>query len=125
MPWPNPAPRIGELRHPLTVLTRRQAPDPNSTGIVDAFANGQPVHGKVESLTDQTFYADAQIETNPTHLITLRWLDYIDTTCVILRRTELRDGGARLERFRVRRVMELDDRKRFIRLACELETIEE
>jgi head-tail adaptor len=120
-PDPN-AVEIGSLRWPVVVATREQGADPNSAGILETIADAQTVRANVEPVGPMTFYGAVQVDTPVTHRITLRWLDYLSTNCVIFRTTTLPDGSKRLERFRVRRVIEIDGRKRFVRCECELET---
>ena len=122
MPSPDPnAVEIGSLRWPVVIATRQQAADPDSAGILETIADTQTVRADVQPIGPMTFYAAEQIDTPVTHKIVIRWLDWIDTTCVIFRATQRLDGSVRHERFRIRRVMEIDGRKRFLRLDCELE----
>jgi hypothetical protein len=114
---------IGTLRWPLVIATREQTADPRSTGILETAAEKQRVRGNVSPIGPLTFYAAEQVDTPLTHRITIRWLDWVDTTCVIFRATLRRDGSRRVERFRVRRTMELEGRKRFLCCECELEAI--
>jgi len=124
MPPPDPnAVQIGALRWPLIIASRQQAANPTTTGILETVTDKQRVRGDVQPIGPMTFYAAVQIDTPVTHRITIRWLDWVDTTCVIFRHTTRRDGSDRLERFRVRRIMEIDGRKRFLRCDCELEEI--
>ena len=122
LPDPNAVP-IGSLRWPLLIATRQQAADPNSAGILEKITDRQRVRGDVQPMGPMTFYAATQVDTPVTHKIFIRWLDWVDTTCVIFRSTIRKDRSNRLERFRIRRSMEVDGRKRFLRLDCELETI--
>jgi hypothetical protein len=115
--------RIGSLRWPLIIATREQAADPDGTGILDSIVDKQRVRGDVQPIGPMTFYAGEQVDTPVTHKITIRWLDWVDTTCVIFRVTTRKDQSARTERFRVRRSMEVKGRKRFLRMDCELEGV--
>ena len=112
---------IGQLRWPVRIATRQQVADPNSAGILETITQILPVHADVQPIGALTFYAGVQVDTPVTHRITLRWLDFVDTTCVVFRITERADGTSRIERFRVRRLAEVNGRKRFIQLDCELE----
>ncbi|HEY8685997.1 MAG TPA: head-tail adaptor protein [Chloroflexota bacterium] len=119
-PDPN-AVRIGSLRWPVIICTRLQAADPNSTGILETLAETQTVYADIQPIGPMTFYAAEQVDTPVTHRITIRWLNWVDTTCVVFRTTNNPDGTKMTERFRVRRVMPVDGRQRFIRMECELE----
>jgi len=124
MPTGTPDPNavsIGTLRWPVVIANRQQAADVNSAGILESFSLKQTVRADVQPIGPMTFYAASQVDTPITHKIFIRWLDWIDTTCVIFRATRRRDHTTRLERFRIRRVMEVDGRKRFLRCDCELE----
>jgi Phage head-tail joining protein len=119
---PDPgAVRIGSLRWLVVIATREQAADPDSAGILETIAKRQTVRADVQPIGPMTFYAAEQVDTPLTHKITCRWLDWLDTTCVVFRSTRRADGTERIERFRVRRMAEIDGRKRFVRLDCELE----
>jgi hypothetical protein len=131
---PNPYPTevaIGELRWPLVLYVRKQTPDPQSTSIVEtlvspvtgAAGSGLAVMGKVEPMGAMTFYAAVQVDTPLTHRITFRYVDGIDTTWLIQRITVNVDGTPRTESFRVRRVLEVDGRRRWIMVEGELEQI--
>ena len=114
-------PSIGQLRWPVIIATREQAADPNSAGIVESLAKTMTIRADVQPIGAMTFFAGVQVNTPVTHRITVRWLDYVDATCVVFRITNRLDGTQRLERFRVRRLAEVGGRKRFIQLDCELE----
>jgi SPP1 family predicted phage head-tail adaptor len=119
-PDPN-AVRIGSLRWRVTIATREQEPDPDSPGIVERLAKLQTVRADIQPIGTMTFYAAEQVDTPLTHKIVIRWLDWIDMTHVIFRVTKRPDGSDMIERFRVRRVMPIDGRQRFLRMDCELE----
>ncbi len=119
-PDPN-AIRIGTLRWCVVIATREQAADPNSAGILETIAMTQTVRADVQPIGALTFYAAEQVETPVTHRIVIRWLDWVDATHVIFRTTKRPDGSLMIERFRVRRVMSIDGRQRFLRMDCELE----
>jgi head-tail adaptor len=112
---------IGRLRWPVYIATRQQVPDPASPGFVESLANTTLVHANVQPMGPMTFYAGMQVDTPVTHKIFVRWLDWLDTTCIIYRQTLRPDRSTRIEIFRIRRVMELEGRKRFLRLDCEQE----
>lgn len=113
--------RIGALRWQVVIATREQAADPNNAGILETIAQAQTVRADVQPIGPMTFYAAEQVDTPVTHRITIRWLDWIDTTHVIFRTTKRPDQSDMIERFRVRRVMSIDGRQRFLRMECELE----
>ena len=121
-PDPN-AVRIGSLRWRVTIATREQYPDPDSPGIVERLADEQTVRADIQPIGAMTFYAAEQVDTPVTHRIVIRWLDWVDTTHVVFRITKRPDGSAMVERFRVRRVMPIDGRQRFLRMDCELEQL--
>jgi SPP1 family predicted phage head-tail adaptor len=119
-PDPN-AVRIGSLRWRVVLATREQAMDPSSSGILETIADKQTVRADVQPIGPLTFYAAEQVETPVTHKIIIRWLDWVDTTCVVFRVTKRPDESDMIERFRVRRVLPIDGRQRFLRMDCELE----
>ena len=121
-PGPDPnAVRIGSLRWRVTIATREQEPDPDSPGIVERLAKLQTVRADIQPIGTMTFYAAEQVDTPLTHKIVIRWLDWVDTTHIVFRVTKRPDGSDMIERFRVRRVMPIDGRQRFLRMDCELE----
>lgn len=87
---------IGRLRWPVYIATRQQAADPNSPGFVESLANTLLVHANIQPIGMMTFYAGMQVDTPVTHRITVRWLDWIDTTCVIYRQTLRLDKTSRV-----------------------------
>jgi SPP1 family predicted phage head-tail adaptor len=119
-PDPNAVP-IASLRWRVVIATREQAADPNSAGILETIADRQTVRADIQPIGPMTFYAAEQVDTPITHRVTIRWLDWVDTTCVIFRDTKRQDRSTMRERFRVRRVMSIDGRQRFLRMDCELE----
>lgn len=111
---------IGELRWPVFIADRVQAPN-DAQGITETYARQQLVHADVQSTSDLTFWGPEQTDGPVTHRIRLRWLDKIDMTMAVLRDTIRQDGTVRTEVFRIRRIKEVTGRKRFIELSVELE----
>lgn len=109
---------IGTLRWPVTIAQRSQSAA-TTGGIQEAFTNVVTVRADVIPVGAMTFYGSAQVDTPVTHRIRIRWLDWLDTTHVIIRDTLRQDGTTRREIFRIRRIKEIDGRKRF--LECEVE----
>ena len=109
------------MRWRVVIATREQFPDPNSPGLIEDIDKLQSVRADVQPIGALTFYAAEQVETPVTHRIIIRWLDWIDTTHVIFRMTKRPDRSSMIERFRVRRVLSIDGRQRFLRMDCELE----
>jgi head-tail adaptor len=119
----NPDPRrveISSLRWPVTIALRTQSAA-STSGIQEALTEIIQVRADVQPVGAMTFYGSAQIDTPITHRITVRWLDWLDTKHIIIRDTLRLDQTTRREIFRVRRVMEIDGRKRFILCECDLE----
>jgi head-tail adaptor len=119
----NPDPNrrsIGSLRWPVTVLTRKQIPSGTAT-ITEFPVDAYQTHADVQPIGAMTFYAGQQTDRPITHRITMRWLDWIDETHAIIRNTTRLDGTIRTETFRIRRVKEVDGRKRLIEIEAELE----
>jgi head-tail adaptor len=119
MPDTNPA--IGTLRWPVTVAQRGQAADPVTMGIVETFRDILEVRADIQPVGSLTFYAGMQVDVRATHIVTLRFLDWIDTTHVVFRRSLRPDQTVREEMFRIHRIREIEGRKRFVALDCELE----
>ena len=114
---------IGGLRWLVTLYRRDQAPGANS-GISESLVPIATVHAAIEPTYPGTFYNSAAIDTPVSHLIRVRWVDYVETTHVIMRTTSRpTDATQRTELYRVRRVKELAGRKRFCELECELERV--
>ena len=119
-PDPN-AVRIGSLRWRVVIATREQVADPDSPGFLETLAQMQTVRADIQPIGALTFYAAEQVETPVTHRIVIRWLDWIDTTYVVIRVSKRPDQSNTTEVFRVRRTMPIDGRQRFLRMDCELE----
>jgi hypothetical protein len=112
---------IGALRWRVTLYRRDQAPGPGNR-IAETLVPIAVCQADIQPTYPSTFYNSAQIDTPITHLIRLRWADYVPNVYVVMRST-LRpsDGTMRTELFRVRRVKEIAGRKRFAELEVELE----
>jgi hypothetical protein len=109
----------------VSLYQRPQQPDPNGPAIQEDLVRiGPDLHADIQSTFPTTHYLSMQVDTPVTHLIRLRWLDYVENVFVIFR-TTLRpsDGTMRTEAYRVRRFKEVGGRKRFVELECELEKV--
>jgi head-tail adaptor len=141
---------IGSLRWRVTLYRRDQTPDPG-LGIKETLVPIATVQADIQPTYPSTFYNAVAVDTPVSHLIRVRWFDYIDNTHVIMRSTlrpieqigviwddgaTLWDGGngatqwdapdsatasSRTELYRVRRTKEIAGRKRFVEFECELE----
>lgn len=117
-------PEIGrDLRWRVDVVQRSQTPD-GVSGVTETNTVVATVWVGIEAVGAVTFWAGQQVDTPITHRITLRWLDYLDNTHAIVRATTTPDGSTRTEVFRVRRVREIEGRKRFALIEAELEKAE-
>lgn len=113
---------IGQLRWQVSLYRRDQSPAIEDSGISENFVLLATVHADVQPTYPTTYYNSAQIDIPITHLVRVRWLDYVETVHVIRRATfRPTDGSFRTELFRVRRVKEVGGRKRFTELEVELE----
>jgi hypothetical protein len=113
---------IGALRWLVTLYRRDQNPDTASTAIVETLVPIATTHADIVATYPGTFYNSVAVDTPVSHLIRMRWQDYVETTHVIMRST-LRpsDGTQRTELYRVRRIKETGGRKRFVEIETELE----
>lgn len=112
---------IASLRWLVTLYRRDQAPGPNS-GVAETFVPIASVRADVQPTYPTTYYNSAQVDIPITHLIRVRWADYVENTHVIVRTTKRpNDATLRAELFRVRRVKEVGGRKRFTEFEVELE----
>lgn len=112
---------IGALRWAVTIAQRVQTASTTTTGITEGYTAIAYVRADIQPIGAMTFYAGEQVDTPVTHRVRLRWLDWLDTTYVLQRQMHRLDGSVRTELFRIRRVKEVDGRRRFIELECELE----
>lgn len=113
-------PAIGELRWPVVIVRRDQIPVDEGE-IAELNVSAIHARAKIEPVYAATYYGSAQVDTPVTHMIWLRWLDNLDTTHAVIRTMRRKDGTARFEVFRVRRVKELEGRQRFLMIEAELE----
>lgn len=113
---------IGTLRWLVTLYRRDQEPGPESA-ISERWVRIGDVHADIQPTYPSTFYGSVQVDTPITHLIRMRWADYLSNIHVIARTTRRPDIARyfRTEVFRVRRAKEIAGRKRFVELECELE----
>lgn len=113
---------IGQLRWLVSLYRRDQMPSSVNTAIEERFVLLGVMHADIQPTYPTTFYNSAQIDIPVTHMIRVRWTDYVENTHVIMRTTTRpTDGTLRTELYRVRRVKEIGGRKRFCELECELE----
>ncbi len=117
---PDKAVAINELRYEVMLARRSQLPD-GGTGIAEILVSATRVHAKIEDAYPQTYYGSQQTDRPFTHMIWLRWIGWLDTTWVIVRHSLLWDGSPRYDVFRIRRIKELNGRKRFLEIECEQE----
>jgi hypothetical protein len=116
--------RVGQLRWPVRLVQRQQAAQAApSTGITETVANPTIRHADIQPLGAMTFYGalNADPDKPVTHRIIMRWTDYIDYTNAIERVTSRPNGSQRVEVYRVRRMYEIEGRKRFCCFECQLE----
>lgn len=114
---------IAALRWQVTLYRRDQTPGTNS-GIDENLVPLATVRADIQPTYPSTFYASAQVDTPVTHLIRLRWADYVENTHVIMRTTRRpSDETYRTELYRVRRIKEVGGRKRFCEIEAELEQV--
>jgi head-tail adaptor len=112
---------IGQLRHPVTIAERNQAAAAGG-GISETLTNLASVWAQIEPVGALTFYSGVQVDTPITHRVRLRWMDWIDTTHVLIRELRRPDGTIRTETYRIRRVKEDSTAGlRWSDLECELE----
>ena len=117
----NPDPKrveIGSLRWPVIIARRTQSPAADG-GMQEALTELVTVRADIQPVGPMTFYGAAQVDTPVTHKVRMRHLDWLDTTHVVIRDTIGADRTTRREIFRIRRLMEIDGRRRFIE--CEVE----
>ena len=112
---------IGALRWPVDIAQRIQTASGTNT-LEESLGPITRVMADVQPIGALTFYAGQQTDRPVTHRIRCRFLDWIDETYVIVRRTQRRDGTTRTEVFRIRRVKEIDGRKRFVEIEAEQES---
>jgi hypothetical protein len=120
--------RIGDLRWPVMLARRRQNFDSApGVGIWEDYVLVQRLRAAVEPIKESTFYQVSgiteAIDIGVSHRITFRFIDYIDNTFVVIRDSLRPNSTTRRELFRVRRVKELNGRKRFTSLDVELEQV--
>lgn len=115
--------RIGRLRWPVTLYQRKQVVTPGGPGITETRLNETPLHADIQPVGPMTFYGaiNADPEQKVTHRITLRWTDLLDFTNAIERVMIRPDGTQRVDTFRVRRILEVEGRQRFVMIEAELE----
>lgn len=111
---------VGKLRWLVTLAYRTETPD-LTTGLTESYTAVDEVHCNIVPINSMTFIGAEQIDSPFTHKIYLRWKDYPQGYDVIIRQTLRPDDTARYEIFRIRRVMEIGGRKRFICCEAELE----
>ncbi len=116
--------RIGQLRWPVRLVQRQQAAQPApGAGITETVADPVIMHADIQPLGATQFFGSITADPDKpvTHRIIMRWTDYVDYTHAIERVTSRPNGAQRVETFRVRRMYEIEGRKRFCCFECQLE----
>ena len=113
---------VGRLRWKVTIAQRNQTPA-TTGGITEIWQTLATVWADIQPIGSLTFWAGMQTETPVTHRVIVRWVNYLDNTFAILRPTNGPNKVIRNEIFRVRRVADMDGRKRFTVLDVELEAL--
>ena len=112
---------IGELRWFVTLYRREQLPGPHGA-ISETFVRLCKTWSNIVATYPTTLFMSVQTDTPTTHLIRLRWLDYVELTAVVICTVERRsDHTFRSDLYRVRRYKPIAGRMRFIELECEHE----
>lgn len=115
--------RIGDLRWPIIIARREQTSDgPGGSSLTETLVDVMQVRADIQPVGALTYYGGVQTDRPITHRVRLRWLDWLDETHVFVRRTYRADLSVRTEIFRIRRVKEVQGRKRFIEVECEQES---
>jgi head-tail adaptor len=114
-------PPIGRLRWPVTIA-RRVDTAAGTSSIAESLQDVTTVHAEIQPIGTMTYLGGQQTDSPITHRVTIRWLDWVDETFVLVRRTLRLDLTVRTEVFRIRRLMELAGRKRFLAMDVELES---
>src|ERR1700727_989379 len=114
---------IGELRWPVKLALRNEAPTFDQTGITETITTIADVYASIEPMGLQTFLNSEQLDSPITHIVYIRWqpFDSLQMFNIILRTIFLPDNSTRTETFRIRRVQEWEGRHRYIRMDVELE----
>lgn len=88
---------------------------------MEPLSDASLIYAAIEPARPVTYYAAAQVDTPFTHMIWVRWMDNIDTSFIVVRDLRRPDGSLRRETFRIRRMIEVNGRQRFLRIEAELE----
>ena len=116
--------RIGQLRWPVRLVQRLQTAQlAPGVSITEVAADPIIRHADIQPLGATQFFGSITADPDKpvTHRVIMRWTDYVDYTHAIERVTTRPNGSQRVETFRVRRIYEIEGRKRFVCLKCQLE----
>jgi hypothetical protein len=116
--------RVGQLRWPVRLVQRQQAAQPApDAGINETATDSVIMHADIQPIGAMTLYGAIAADPDKpiTHRIIMRWTDYVDYTHAVERVSSRPDGTQRIEIFRVRRIYEIEGRKRFVCMECQLE----
>lgn len=105
----------------MTIGKRVQTPTADAPSIAESLQDPIRMHADIRSLGPLTFVGAEATDRPITNRIYLRWVDWIDLNHVILRSTQRADGSTRTEVYRIRKIGEVDGRKRFVEILAELE----
>ena len=114
---------IGELRYKVTLASRDDITDPNSTNLLENYQPIADVWARITPSRSLEIIGGEQIESPFTHQIVIRWqpFEYATMFDTIIRYLNLPNGERRAEVYRVRNTKEWQGRFRFMIMDCELE----
>jgi hypothetical protein len=104
----------------VQIAKRVQAPAQPAT-IAETLINIMEVRADIQPLGPMTFVGSEATDRPITDRIYIRWLDWLDLTHVIVRSTFRLDKTWRIEIFRLRKIGEVEGRKRYLEILAELE----
>lgn len=98
-----------------------QSPTSGAPSIAETLENLISVHADIQPIAPMTFVGAVATDRPITDRIYIRWLDWIDMTHVIVRSTLRLDRSTRIQVYRIRKIGEVQGRKRFLEILAELE----
>lgn len=103
------------------IIAKRTQVASGTATITEAYTAMVTVRAGILPLGPMTFLQGEQTDRPVTHKVIVRWLDWLDQTHIIVRRTMRRNGHLREEIFRIVKVAEDQGQKRFLELLVQLE----
>jgi head-tail adaptor len=115
-------PSIGDFRWMVTLSKRADLPD-DYTGVNEQYTDFYTCHANIVPVGTALFIQGVELGVSVTHRITIYWWDRLDEFTYVFRTTIRPDVSSKKERWKIMRAADLEGRRRFTILDCQIERV--